>query len=129
MQRSVIIGHWFLGRADFKKIEQIINNEKIMKKGINKLMAFVATFMLMCAFIQKDDKETQILQDLIRAEEEIIHLFEESDDIASTRFQELIINNPETMEYPFEKLKAITKKISFIESSDHNVRIYGIVTN
>ena len=100
-----------------------------MKTGIIKLMAFFATTMLMCAFIQKDDKETQILQDLIRAEEEIIHLFEESDDIASTRFQELIINNPETMEYPFEKLKAVTKKISFIESSDRNVRIYEYLSS
>ena len=63
-------------------------------------------------------------QDPVKAEQEIIKLFQEGDAQASEVFKDLIINNPETMEYPFDKLQESTDYISVIESSDHNLRIY-----
>ena len=101
-----------------------------MKREITILMVCMASAVLLCAFGLSADLNTADTKaiDLVQAEQEIIKLFKEEDVNASQVFKNLIINNPETMEYPFDKLQRSTDYISVIESSDGMVRIYRSLT-
>ena len=97
-----------------------------MKTEMTKLMVCIASVALLCAFGLSTNLNTADTKpiDLVKAEQEVIKLFKEEDVNASQVFKNLIINNPETMEYPFDKLQRSTYYISVIESSDGMVRIY-----
>jgi len=97
-----------------------------MKTVSAGLFTFSAIAVLMCAFVPRTDHAASnvALQDLVRIEQEMIKLFQEGRTSASAKFKDFIINNPATMDYPFEKLQQSTYFLSLIESSDRNVRVY-----